>query len=164
MRIKTLLTLTATIQVGLLTGCASVRDAGIAHYSVKPFVVDQQTHQLACCEVDVVNGKEIGSLEAHIVKGSDGSYVVDLKEQSVKAFEGQALAANVTSQSVAEAAKVGAAVALAPVLPALLPAAGAALASPGIGAAALGAGAVLVAPKVLSTVPPVSPPSPASAP
>lgn len=38
----------------LLTGCASVQNAGTAEYSVKPVVIGEKT---VCCEVTVRNGK-----------------------------------------------------------------------------------------------------------
>ncbi|MHB8871227.1 MAG: hypothetical protein ACYC5G_02085 [Candidatus Doudnabacteria bacterium] len=126
----------------LLTGCASLQNAGTAHYSVKPFIVNRNTGEVACCEVTINNGKEISSLIAHIEKkGND--YTVDLNEQGVKAFEGQAIAAGAMKEAIDEAVKSAIAASLAPILPMLVPAAGAALASPGIGAAAVGAGAVM---------------------
>lgn len=119
-----------------LTGCASLQYAGNASYSVKPFQDDKGN--VLCCQVDVHNGKEIANLEAHVIKqGND--YTVDLKEQGIAAFQGQAISAGATQEAINAAAKTAVAAALAPILPALLPAAGAALASPGIGAAAVGA-------------------------
>lgn len=125
----------------MLPGCASMQYAGTASYSVKPFA--DKAGNVLCCEVAVNNGKEIANLEAHIVKTPDGGYTVDLREQGVAAFQGQAIAAGATKEAIADAAKVGVAAALAPVIPALLPAAGAALASPGLGAAAVGAAGVI---------------------
>src|SRR5574340_236462 len=124
-----------------LAGCASLQYAGTASYSVKPF--SDKAGNILCCEVAVNNGKEIASLDAHIIKTPDGGYTVDLKEQGVAAFQGQALAAGATREAIADAAKIGVAAALAPVLPAVLPAAGAALSSPGLGAAAVGAAATV---------------------
>lgn len=125
----------------VLPGCASMQYAGTASYSVKPFA--DKAGNVLCCEVAVNNGKEIANLEAHIVKTPDGGYMVDLKEQGVAAFQGQALVAGATKDAIADAAKIGVAAALAPALPMLLPAAGAALASPGLGAAAVGAAGVV---------------------
>lgn len=130
-----------------LAGCASLQNAGTARYSVKPFVVNSGTGAIACCEVVVENGKEISNLKAHIQKQGD-NYTVDLEEQGVMAFQGQAIAAGATKEAIDGAAKAAAAAALAPVIPLLLPAAGAALASPGVGAAAVGAGAVILKDKV----------------
>lgn len=129
-----------------LTGCASLQNAGTAEYTVRPFL--DQSGTAHCCEVAVRNGKEIANLEAHIAKQGD-NYTVDLREQGVVAFQGQAIAAGATRVSIDAAAKVAAAAALAPALPALLPAAGAALASPGIGAAAVGAAGAIGAEKIL---------------
>ena len=127
-----------------LCGCASLQNAGTAHYSVKPFVTNHTTGEMRCCEVTVDNGKEISSLVAHIEKkGND--YIVDLNEQGVKAFEGQAIASGALKEAIDGAVKAAVATAFAPFIPALTPA----LATPGIGAAALGAGAVVGGEKIL---------------
>ena len=86
---KTLLILLVAIT---LAACASLQTAGIARYSIKPFVVDAGTGAIECCEVLVENGKEFASLEAHIEKRGD-NYTVDLKEQGVRAFAGQRISA-----------------------------------------------------------------------
>ena len=130
-----------------LSGCTSLQYAGTASYSVKPFADAKGVMQ--CCAVEVHNGKEIANLEAHIVKTGD-NYTVDLKEQGVIAFQGQAIAAGATRDAITEAAKVGVAAALAPVIPLLIPAVGGVLAAPGIGAAAVGAVGVVGAQKVLA--------------
>ena len=128
--------------LALASGCTSLQYAGTASYSVKP-IVDAKGNVI-CCSVDVKNGKEIANLEAHIQKQGD-NYTVDLKEQGVAAFAGQAIAAGATKEAIDAAVKTALAIALAPVLPALAPA----LAAPGIGAAAVGAAGVLSAQKVL---------------
>ena len=143
--------LAALLAITLTSGCASMQYAGTASYSVKPFT--DNGGAVMCCEVAVNNGKEIANLEAHIVKTPDGGYTVDLKEQGVAAFQGQAIAAGATKEAIADAAKVGVAAALAPLLPALLPAAGAALASPGLGAAAAGAAGVIGVQKLTTPAP-----------
>ena len=142
-----LLLIMAGVAMSVLTGCASLQNAGTAEYSVKPFVIDAKAGTVACCEVMVRNGKEIASVKAHVQKQGD-SYTVDLEEQGVQAFQGQTIAAGVTQAAIDAAAKAAVAAALAPVLPALLPAAGAALQSGGLSAAAVGAGAVIVKDKV----------------
>lgn len=136
----------AIVLLAALAGCASLNNAGTAKYTVRPFL--DQSGGAHCCEVRVVNGKEIASLEAHISKQGD-NYTVDLKEQGVQAFAGQAIAAGATQAAIDAAAKAAAAAALAPVIPLLLPAAGAALTAPGIGAAAVGAAGVVAADKVM---------------
>ena len=73
--------------IGLLTGCASLNNAGTAKYSVEPIITETGP---ICCRVLVENGKEYASLKAHVERRADGSYVVDLDERNVKAFEGQA--------------------------------------------------------------------------
>jgi hypothetical protein len=132
----------------VLSGCASLNNAGTAEYSVKPFT--DSAGAITCCEVSVKNGKEIASLEAHISKQGD-NYTVDLKEQGVMAFQGQQIAAGATQSAIDAAARIAVAAALAPIMPSLLPAAGAALASPGIGAAALGAAAGITVDKTLGS-------------
>ena len=126
----------------MLSSCASLQYAGTASYSVKP-IVDAKGNVI-CCSVEVKNGKEIANLEAHIQKDGD-KYTVDLKEQGVAAFAGQAIAAGATKEAIDAAVKSALAIALAPVLPALAPA----LAAPGLGAAAIGAGSVLGIQKAL---------------
>jgi len=137
----------AVVVMLALSGCASLQNAGTAEYSVKPFVIDAKTGAIACCEVVVKNGKEIANVKAHIQKQGD-NYTVDLEEQGVMAFQGQAIAAGATKDAIDAVAKAAAAAALAPFLPALLPAAGAALTSGGLPAAAVGAGAVILKDKV----------------
>ena len=80
-------TLIIACVLGLLAGCASLNNAGTAKYSVEPIITDSGP---ICCRVLVENGKEYASLKAHIERRADGSYVVDLDERNVKAFEGQA--------------------------------------------------------------------------
>lgn len=138
----------------LLGGCASLQNAGVASYSIKPFTLDKQT---VCCEVTLINGKQYAQLNVDITKDGD-KYTVHMVESGVEAFAGQALAAGATKDAIAEAAKIGVAAALAPVLPMLLPSAGAMLASPGLGAAALGAGAVIGGEKLLAPADPVAKP------
>ena len=127
----------------ILAGCASLQNAGTAEYSVKPFVIDATLGTVACCEVVVRNGKEIACVKARIEKRGD-DYTVDLEEQGVQAFAGQAIAAGITKTALDAAARAAVASALAPLLPVLGTAAGVALASGSVPAAAAGAGAVIV--------------------
>lgn len=131
----------------MLASCASLQYAGSADYSVKPF--KDADGKVLCCAVEVHNGKEIANLEAHITKTGE-DYTVDLKEQGVLAFQGQAIASGATKDAIDAAAKVAVAAAMAPVIPFLVPAASAALASGGLGAAAVGAAGVIGAQKVLT--------------
>ena len=135
----------------LMTGCASQQYGGMASYSVKPFL--DGDGKATCCDVQVNNGKEIAALKAHIAKTKDGDYIVDLEEQGVAAFQGQAISASAlktAADAAVKSALIAAGVIAAPVL---APAAGAALASPGIGAAALGAAGVLGAQAVQPSSP-----------
>ena len=124
-----------------LAGCASLNNAGTANYDVRPFI--DAAGAPHCCEVSVRNGKEIANLKARIEKRGD-DYIVELEQQGVQAFAGQAIAAGAQRAALDAAARAAVASALAPVPPVLVPAAGAALASGGLPAAAAGAGAVIV--------------------
>ena len=124
-----------------LAGCASLNNAGTADYQVRPFL--DAAGAPHCCEVSVRNGKEIASVKARIEKRGD-DYTVEIEQQGVQAFAGQAIVAGATKDALEAAARAAVANALAP----LLPAASAALASGGLPAAALGAGAVVVGQEV----------------
>lgn len=100
------------VVVGLLGGCASLQNAGTASYSIKPF--EKADGGLECCEVQVLNGKEIANLEARIVKKGD-DFTVELKEQGVTAFKSQEISADVAksvAETAAKAALIGAGVIL----------------------------------------------------
>ena len=103
----------------ILSACSSLDNAGVAEYSIKPFVIGEQT---ICCEVTVKNGKEYASLKAKIVKKGD-DYSVELDETGIAAFRGQELAAgaakDATATAVSAATKAAAAVAGVGALPAL---------------------------------------------
>lgn len=146
----------AVLSLTALTGCSTLQHAGNAQYSVTPFDTGEKTAEgkpiLRCCKVDVNNGKEIANLDLHVTKTGE-DYVVDLKEQGVLAFQGQAIAAQALQSAVDAAVKAALATALAPILPQLAPAAGAALASPGIGAAAVGAGVAIGAERLAPATP-----------
>lgn len=75
-----------------LAGCSSLNNAGTASYSVKPFAAADGS--LHCCEVTVINGKEIASLDAYIEAWPGNHYIVRLKERGVVAFQGQQIAAD----------------------------------------------------------------------
>lgn len=100
------------LTTSLLAGCASLQYAGNASYSVKPFKDDKGA--TICCSVDIVNGKEIANLEAHISKVGD-NYTVDLKEQGVTAFAGQKISADAVSEMVKQALLAAGVIAVAPV-------------------------------------------------
>jgi hypothetical protein len=125
------------VSVLLLTGCASLWDAGNARYHVTPvFDKDGKPH---CCDVDVRNGKELAHVKAHIKMGKDGEIEVYLEEDGVAAFEGQKTAAFVAQEAAkvaTTAAMIGGGVLIAPIA---APALGAAIGSAGLPAAAAGA-------------------------
>lgn len=93
--------------LSLIAGCASLNNAGTAKYSVEPIITDNGP---ICCRVLVENGKEYATLKAHVERRADGSYVVDLDEKTVKAFEGQAKVAETAGAAAKAAATLGAAV------------------------------------------------------
>ena len=100
-------TLIIACVLALLAGCASLNNAGTAKYSVEPIITDSGP---ICCRVLVENGKEYATLKAHVERRVDGSYVVDLDEKTVKAFEGQAKVAETAGAAAKAAATLGAAV------------------------------------------------------
>lgn len=108
-------TLMLTVLALLLTGCASLQNAGMAEYSVKPMIIGEQT---VCCEVVVKNGKEYASLKAKVQKTGD-DYLVVLEEQTVQAFAGQKQTADFATSTVEAAATLGASVIAAPAVGAL---------------------------------------------
>lgn len=72
------------IALAVLASCAWIEsDAGKARYRVEPF--ETRSGQVVCCAVDILNAKNIGALKAVVKKGADGSYSVDLEEESVDA-------------------------------------------------------------------------------
>lgn len=84
----------------LSAGCASTMNAGIAHYTVKPFY-DAAAGKTICCQADVINGKNIAAVTVRITKTGD-DYTVDLTEQGVDGSTGQGIASQ-TASSVAGA-------------------------------------------------------------
>lgn len=115
---KALVLLYLIALVSLFTGCASVQNAGTAEYTVRPFL--DAGGSVHCCEIRVVNGKEIALLEAHVAKQGD-NYTVDLKEQGVVAFEGQRIAAGAMQAAIDAAAKAATAATAANLTPMLAP-------------------------------------------
>lgn len=105
-----------------LSGCASVQNAGVASYSVRPIVLDGKA---VCCEVSVHNGKEYAVLDAVIIKRGE-DYEVRLHEEAVRAFKGQELAGNAATSTATAAAKAATAIMVAPAVA-------------GVGTAAIGA-------------------------
>ena len=108
-------TLLITLMALVASGCTSIESAGVAEYSIKPFVVGEQT---ICCEVVVKNGKEYAALKAKIVKQGD-NYSVDLDETGIAAFRGQEVAAGAAKDATAAAVSAAAAAAGVEALPAL---------------------------------------------
>lgn len=82
--------------IAMLTGCASVQDAGRSEYSIAPIEAGGKT---ICCAVSVVSGREIGHVRAELKQTAAGPEV-KFSAQSIKAFEGQAIAADVAAQAL----------------------------------------------------------------
>ena len=130
-----------------LAGCASLRYSGIAEYSLTPVFSGPQ-HTFEGYGLKVVNGKEIASVQASMVK-KGSNYTITLKELGVKAFQGQAIAAGAAANLGANAVK--AALVAGGVL--IAPVAGAAIASGPIGALVGGAAFGGIATKAVSGTP-----------
>lgn len=95
-----------------LAGCSSLHNAGTASYTVRPIVIEGKTY---CCEVAIINGKEIAELDASVEKEGD-NYKVTLRERGVTAFKGQEVAAEVATVGTKAAAKAATAVMTAPAI------------------------------------------------
>lgn len=85
-----------------LTGCDSLRYAGVARYEVSP-LVNSAGMQAGCCVLRVWNGKQMATVEATFTHQSDNSYSISLRETDVEAFAGQATAASAASDVVGAA-------------------------------------------------------------
>lgn len=134
-----------------LTGCTSLDYAGVAQYDLTPVFSGPQ-HTFEGYGLKVVNGKEIASVQASMVK-SGNNYTITLKELGVKAFQGQAIAAGAAANLGANAVK--AALVAGGVL--IAPVAGAAIASGPIGALVGGAAFGGIATKAASGTTPAIP-------
>lgn len=98
---KTLLLLPFLFMLG---GCPSLQYAGNASYTVRPIEVSSG---LVCCEVAVINGKEIAKLDAHIIYNKDGTYNVHLREWNIAAFKGQAISSETLNTALETAVTLG---------------------------------------------------------
>lgn len=79
----------------LLPGCTSLRDAGIARYSIEPFF-DPMTQAMQCCRATVTSGKDVALVHVQVTY-SAGAVTVDLTERGVNGSSGQAVAAKAAS-------------------------------------------------------------------
>lgn len=131
----------------LTAGCASLQNAGSAHYTMTQ---GADANGNPTFNLDVQNGKEIATVKAHIARDGD-KVTADLEEQGVAAFEGQRIAADAFKSAVAEATKA-AVVAIVAAIPGLAPAAAGlaqGMAVTGtLGAAAVGAAGVVTVDKL----------------
>lgn len=75
-----------------LSGCASLTDAGIAHYQVSTFY-DQGAARVLCCRADIRNGKNIDRVQLHVTRTAADDWTVDLTEIRIDASTGQGIAA-----------------------------------------------------------------------
>lgn len=67
--------LAALLTALCLSGCY----AGIVKYNVRPFMLNGA---LVCCEANVISGKNVGSVVAHVTKTGD-NFTLDLTEDNV---------------------------------------------------------------------------------
>lgn len=88
--------LAVILLMAVLAGCSY----GVAEYSVRPYLDGQGRER--CCEITIRNGKEFVSLEASFSRADNGTCAVTLREQGVKAFEGQQAAAEALRQTIGE--------------------------------------------------------------
>jgi hypothetical protein len=75
-----------------LGGCASLTDAGIAHYQVTTFY-DRDAGRALCCKADIRNGKNIDRVRLHVHRTAADDWTFDLTEIRVDASTGQGIAA-----------------------------------------------------------------------
>ncbi|GAB6125023.1 hypothetical protein [Humidesulfovibrio idahonensis] len=102
--------LTSLLLLLALAGCA-LRNAGVAEYRLRPYLDANGTER--CCEVSIINGKEIANLEAVFTRAADGSCRVELRETGVQAFEGQKIAADALRQTINDTVAIAVKAALA---------------------------------------------------
>ncbi|ANN70930.1 hypothetical protein [Bordetella bronchialis] len=76
----------------MLAGCASLTDAGIAHYQVSTFY-DVAAGRVLCCKADIRNGKNIDRVQLHVRRTAADDWTVDLTEIRIDASTGQGIAA-----------------------------------------------------------------------
>jgi hypothetical protein len=79
-----------------LAGCASLTDAGIAHYQVSTFY-DPTAGRVLCCRADIRNGKNIDRVQLHVQRTAADDWTVDLTEVRIDASTGQGIAAQAAS-------------------------------------------------------------------
>lgn len=79
-----------------LPGCAALDTAGRSSYRIEPVVVEGQ---MVCCRVEVESGREIAAVHAELRQTELGPEVV-FDARDVRAFEGQAIAADVADAAI----------------------------------------------------------------
>jgi hypothetical protein len=82
----------ALASLASLAGCASLTDAGIAHYQVSTFY-DAGAGRVLCCRADIRNGKNIDRVQLHVRRTAADDWTVDLTEIRIDASTGQGIAA-----------------------------------------------------------------------
>lgn len=82
--------------VGILAGCTSLTNAGIAHYQVSTFY-DVDADRVLCCRADIINGKDIDRVQLHVQRTAADDWTVDLTEIRVDGSTGQAVASQTAS-------------------------------------------------------------------
>ena len=95
--------LAALLLAAGLTGCDSLRYAGIANYRIEP-LTDAAGTPTGCCVLMVHDGKQYATVDATFSRTPAGDYSISLRETDVQAFKGQAVAASAASDAAAAAA------------------------------------------------------------
>lgn len=93
-------TLIISLSAIAMLGCSSLQDAGHSEYSFRPFV--DPTGNKICCEAVIRSGRELSNVSVHAVKKGD-DYDISVSVSGVKAFAGQAIAAEVAGAVVSGA-------------------------------------------------------------
>jgi hypothetical protein len=97
--------------VTLLSACATTESmdyAGTADYHVTPVFND--AGDVVAYEARVRNGKEIGHVRLEFKKGGDGTMELNLDEEGVTAFQGQAISAEAVTRMTEAITRAGVAI------------------------------------------------------
>lgn len=79
----------------LLSGCASLTQAGNTSYIVEP--IADHDGKMVCCRFTATDGKEYSGRNISFAKESDGAFILQIKEGASSAFQGQAIAGKALS-------------------------------------------------------------------
>ena len=105
---KSLLRIAVVVAALMLSACASTESldyAGTADYHITP--VFNAAGDVVAYEARVRNGKEIGHVKLGFRKSADGTMELQLDEEGVKAFEGQAISADAVARMTEALTRAG---------------------------------------------------------